>query len=258
MLGLPATDMTREARGNVTRISMVDVRTGDRMDMKQSLQLVNDTHSYAVLLSMQNGYVMTLCEVLKQKGLSLNAFAESMTYTCDFKEPIANDTPMQVDVLLAPWSLGATWGMGIDSFTYLNLNGVDTPFYVSAGAKTSGLFNSVSRRDTMKPLSMQETENSAMYQIPRVAACLIGVNYASTQQREVIQYYLTIGFEHIYIGLPLWPTSTLFREMWEMLQDFVHEGSLSIIVSEYAGEFIEPERFGRNFTYAPSVSVHFL
>jgi hypothetical protein len=37
---------------------------------------------------------------------------------------------------------------------YLNLNGVDTSFYVSAGAKTSGLFNSVSLRDTIKPLLM--------------------------------------------------------------------------------------------------------
>ncbi|KAL7481200.1 hypothetical protein ACHAW6_006870 [Cyclotella cf. meneghiniana] len=269
LLGLPASDIPRHQRGNVTHVDMIDVRTGDSMRMVQSATLENETHGLAILLQCPptGMYVMASCRLLKQDGVAMNAFSESMTYACDLpRVPLrADSTPIRIDVLLAPLNLGAAWGMGIRASSYWNLNGPERPFYISSrGGVTSGLFNSVSRRRIgTKPSIWHDggrmhsnttvNENAtASKKIPIASVCLIGVDYASPQHREVIQYYLTLGFHHIYLGVPLWPTSQTFRQTWDLLQDFVFEGTLSMIVSEYAAEFIEPDRFGgRNFTYAP-------
>ena len=258
MLGLPASDIPSAMRGNVTQITMVDIRSGQEITMRQSRDLVNVTHSYALMVQTSDRYLITDCNLLKHNGSSMNAFFESMTYTCDFDYPIHQlSKKIRVDVLLAPLMLGASWGMGIHPSDYVNLNGIDTPFYIDGNHKgSSGLFNSVAR----KPSSLNThriSENSTEY-IPRASACLIGVNYASPQHREVIQYYISTGFEHIYLGLPIWPDTTLFNETWSLLKDFVMDGNLSIIVSEYAKDFIDPERFGNNFSYAPQVRLVFL
>ncbi|KAL3782687.1 hypothetical protein HJC23_002587 [Cyclotella cryptica] len=300
MLGLPASDIPRPLRGNVTHVNMMDIRTGQVLRMVQSSSLVNDTHGFALLLTtstsshMSVRHILVSCHVLPHHGgTARNAQSESMTYACDMPPhapwdeitKTTNVVPLRVDVLLAPRNLAATWGMGIDTSSYWNLNGPYRPFYIFGGEedgeiRTSGLWNSVSRRrrrggrgvrneawdrgpqpprgdrgtntTRIPPWVVNEEDNTTTSKrIPKASVCLIGVDYASSQHREIIQYYLTIGFQHVYLGLPLWPTSSLFHETWQHLQDFVYDGTLSIVVSEYAASYIEPERFGRNFTYAP-------
>lgn len=263
MLGLPASDIPRNIRGRVTNVSFVDIRSDKWMLLTQSWQLVNGTHTYAVLLTGQKNkvHLLATCSLLHHGLLALNAFYESTTYACDLDdlaepmEQLMNEKQVRVDVLLAPLTLNAAWSVDLNQTSYLNLNGVDAPFYIynnhHDSGKSTGLFNSVSRR---VPDQSASEYHKATIDIPKISACLIGVNYISPQHREVIQYYITSGFEHIYLGVPLWPTSQKFYDAWNMLSDFVKDGSLSIIISEYAKDFIEPERFGLNFTYAPQVS----
>ena len=254
MLGLPASDIPSPIRGSVTNVTMVDIRTGEDMVMRQSRVIVNDTHSYALMAHTKEVNVISYCNLMEHHGnTSLGSFYESMTYSCDFDYPIhqLSENFFRVHVLLAPKKhVDKSGEMSKHALNYVNLNGVDTPFYIDKKGH-SGLFNSVSRKPSI--MNTQDVKYNSSDHIPRVSACLIGVNYVSPQHREVIQYYISTGFDHIYLGLPLWPDTTLFEESWNLLQDFVMDGNLSIIVSEYAKDFIEPERFGRNFTYAPQV-----
>ena len=252
MLGLPASDIPRPIRGSVTNITMVDIRTEEDMVMRQSSAVVNNTHSYALMVQTNDKNLIATCNLIwHHENTAMNSFYESMTYTCDFDYPIHQMLEkFQVHVLLAPKHFVNSGGIGIHALDYVNLNGVDAPFYIDKKGH-SGLFNSVSRKPSI--MNTQDVKYNSSDHIPRVSACLIGVNYVSPQHREVIQYYISTGFDHIYLGLPLWPDTVLFEQTWNLLKDFVIDGNLSMIVSEYSKEFIEPERFGRNFTYAPQV-----
>ena len=251
MLGLPASQIPRAMRNHITNVTMVDIRSGEEMIMYQSAALVNNTHSYALLVEIQNKYIAANCNLLTHRGFALNAFYESMTYACDFNYPIHQlSKRFRVDVLLAPKNLERTWRMNKNISDSIQLNGVDKPFHID-GKGSNGLFNSVVREHAVS--NPQGVGDNSIGHIPQASACLTGVDYASPQHREVIQYYISIGFEHIYLGLPLWPGTALFNETWSLLQDFVMDGNLSIIVSEYARDFIHPQQFGKNFTYAPEV-----
>jgi hypothetical protein len=275
MLGLPASDIPRIIRGKTTNVSYVDVRTGMKGIMKQSSDLVNKTHGYALLVQPVNTRgiadhiihqpFLAFCNNLYHQGnTALGAYYESMSYACDLPvdklEALVNTSAyfnFQVNVLLAPREKN-----NIDlnnlAASLFSLNNFSHPFFINRDntGSSSGLFNTVSRypRQHKMPFALQlesraiEKSNSNSI---KVSACLIGVNYVSLQQREVIQYYLSSGFEHVYLGLPQWPTSEEFRKSWLMYRDFVQEGTLSILISEYSAEYIEPETFGLNFTYAP-------
>mmetsp|Transcript_16215 Transcript_16215/g.38867 ORF Transcript_16215/g.38867 Transcript_16215/m.38867 type:complete len:612 (-) Transcript_16215:400-2235(-) len=288
MLGLPASDIDRPQRGSTTNVSFVDIRTGEWTVVEQSRSLTNATHGFLLLLRGSGGdhevakrtRVAAPCALLKHAGATaLGAFYESMTYACSLPPKVHEmdcfngtvDCKVRVDVLLAPMAWVAKGGVGKLPY-HLNLNGLANPFYINnnhqvgSSAVTSGLFNSVSRRGSIAPSAGGHyrsggeggggsvEDSSAAAAAPkklRMSVCLIGVNYFSLQHREVIQHYITSGFDHVYLGVPQWPTSVLFNKTWSLLGDFVIDGSMSIIVSEYAEDFIEPERFKKNFTYAP-------
>ena len=282
MLGLPASDIQpRALRGATTNVSFVDVRTREDIAMVQSSSLTNATHGYAVSLRWGHGgdddgggskSLLAHCKNLEHHGnTALGSFYESMTYSCDL--PPARDKGVEsmiasffggdsakekvermitVDVLVSPKDDDDRGG-GVS----LNLTG-DRPFYITndRSSPSSGLFNSVTRR-VNDVVSQANNVGHEVYNsretAPKISACIIGVNYVSQQHREVIQYYISSGFSHVYLGLPQWPTapSGLFNRTWSLLGDFVEAEKLSLIVSEYAAEYIQPEHFRRNFTYAP-------
>jgi len=294
MLGLPASDIPRDLRRRTANVTFTDVRrTGQTMTLVQSRDLVNQTHSYAVVLrrngdsnNNNNKPILAVCNILRHsRGVALNAFHESMTYACDLPrqelkewnwQTENEETKVFVDVLLAPFKEQTEASLSsLTTNNFLNLT-QEEPFVIFSqhGYASSGLFNSATRKGTVAPdpfatwkgepapqSAMMHstgsgsniiTNNSSNSRKLKISACLIGVDYISTQQREVLQTHLTMGIDHIYLAIPIWPTSPKFQQLWTHLRDFVEEGRLSLIVSEYAADPIQPERFKRNrFTYAP-------
>ena len=210
-------------------------------------------------------------KLLHSRDYALGSYYESQTHACDFPmwldlEEFGAGSPVQVDVFLGPRGANDR----VDDGELLGkqlLNDINQPFYIgnnNHGSISTGLFNSGSRRRSgaipfswRNETAKMKNGSTEKYDVDiakklKVSACIIGVNYVSNQQqREIIQYYLTSGFEHVYLGVPQWPTSALFNQTLQLLGDFIIDGSLSLIVSEYASEFIEPFRFHNNFTYAP-------
>ncbi len=68
----------------------------------------------------------------------------------------------------------------------------------------------------------------------RVSACISSVDYPPRQLREIIQHYMIIGFQHVYLAVPLPSYTQLYNDMLNSLRDYISEGSVSVIESYYA------------------------
>ncbi|GAB5367008.1 hypothetical protein AAMO2058_001192900, partial [Amorphochlora amoebiformis] len=68
----------------------------------------------------------------------------------------------------------------------------------------------------------------------KISACLAGPNYAARYLREVIEYYKTIGFTHVYLGMPLGENSPLLKDISSSLHDYTQEGFLTLAISHYS------------------------
>ena len=269
MLGLPASDLGAK-KGSTTNITMVDVRSGQEFIMLHSTDLVNTTHGYTIVLRGDSNDISfrlqsATCKNLKHQGnTALNAYYESMTWACDLNPQqlrLGKWKEMEkvyVDVLLGPSDMDFDNNTNRETPSYLNLT-ANKPFDISKshGLSSSGLFNSASRRGFTPPQPFLWKDGNSneigekKSKKLRVSACIIGVDYYSVQLQDVIQAHITMGFEHVYLAVPQWPTSASFNQTWNLLSDFVKDGSLSIIVSEYTTEYIQPTWFKKNFTYAP-------
>ena len=84
-----------------------------------------------------------------------------------------------------------------------------------------------------EPEQVQQQPRRPLSHFPRASACISGFTYAPIFLREYIQQYVTLGFVHVYMAMPMPRTSTLYSDARRALEDYIQEGYVSLIESFY-------------------------
>lgn len=250
LLGIPACDMPRAYRWS-SHVNITDIRTDKDVAVYRPHAAKFKTTTFSLRFS-EGGEVWLERECAQLAHFSnQGVIPEGFTYSCDL--PVDSMQRVRASNVHLYLTTIETGQRGEN----LHERGMT---FDGPNRNSAGLFRSAKRpnpHDLPVPVTVEgwhQLDKESREQPEEKATmslCLIGVDYWSIQAREVIQYYVSVGYDHICIGVPMWPKSDKFQQLFAKLRDFIEEGYLSLVISYYTEKPINPTFFGRNFTYAP-------